>query len=233
MCWWRYVLVCSALSCAHAAASPADPPKPSEAAAVPLPESATVFLGCGFLLAENHGPSTFSVLLPARVAKQPRKSASVFVLDGVLVQVAVVRASEMGDPQLRGIALLQKQMLWESKYVADAKAWPDVRPSGGPIDLGLGDVKTMLWGFDAPELFEVDGVRMNRMAYVTAAVDDVVLSIASPLRPDDDSRPVARVLFRSMRTLRRERSPVDIFAISAAVQEGKTVPGTCSRVGAP
>jgi hypothetical protein len=131
------------------------------------------------------------------------------------------------------LALLRKLQGSSCLTHVGREGWPDVRPSGGPIDLGLGDVKTMLWGFDAPELFEVDGVRMNRMAYVTAAVDDVVLSIASPLRPDDDSRPVARVLFRSMRTLRRERSPVDIFAISAAVQEGKTVPGTCSRVSAP
>ena len=111
------------------------------------------------------------------------------------------------------------------------KGWPPLRGGGDPIDLGLGDIKTFLWGYDAPEIFEVEGVKHNRMAHVTAAVDDIVLTLAAPLRPEDDSRPIARVLFRSMRTLRREKAPVDIFAIRAAALEGKPYLELCARVG--
>ncbi len=231
--WGRLLVVCFAVSCAAAAQPPAVPRKASEPAGIPLPESATVFLGCGFLLAENHGSTLFSVVLPAREAKQLQKDGSVVILDDVLVQVAVARAAEMGEPQLRGASLLQKHMLWESQYVAKAKEWPHLRPFGDPIDLGLGDIKTMLWGYDAPEIFEVEGVGMNRMVYVTAAIDGFVLTFASPMRPEDDSRVVARVLFRSMRTLRREPSPVDVFAISKAAQDDKALPAACSRVGPP
>src|SRR4029077_1537303 len=55
MKWWRFLLLCSAISCAHTERQPAGPPKAREPASLPLPESATIFLGCGFLLAENHG----------------------------------------------------------------------------------------------------------------------------------------------------------------------------------
>jgi hypothetical protein len=230
--WWTlliYVLVLA--SCAHVAGPAAEPSKAKEAAIL-LPESATVFLGCGFLLAEHHGATVFSAVLAGDEMKQVKSDGSVILLDGVLVQVTVAPASEIGAPTLRGTDLLQRHMLWEAKYVTDAKNWPALHPGGDPIDLGLGDIKTMIWGYDAPELFEVEGVKMNRTMYVTAAIDDFVLTLGAPMRPEDDARHTGRVLFRSMRTLRREAAPIDIFAISAAAQAGKPSRETCSRVGA-
>jgi hypothetical protein len=165
--------------------------------------------------------------------KQSAKDPSVVVLDGVLVQAATTSTAEMGLPSLRGTDLLQQHMLWESQYVAHAKNWPALRPGGAPIDIGLGDIKTMMWAYDAPELFDVQGVQMSRMMYVTAAIDDFVLTLGAPLQSGDDAARTAGVLVRGMRTLRREATPIDVFAVSAAAQANQPMPETCSRVGPP
>ena len=222
---------CLLASCAHAAGPVAQPSKAKEAA-IPPPESTTVVLSCGFLLAENHGTTIFSAVLAGDEMKQSTRHPSVVVIDGVLIQTAVASASDIGAPTLRGIELLQRHMLWEAQYVAKGKNWPVLHPGGDPIDLGLGDIKTMLWGYDAPEPFEVEGVTMNRTMYVTAAIDNFVLTLGAPMRPEDDARHTGRVLFRGMRTLRRETGPIDVFAISGAAQAGKPMTEICSRAGA-
>jgi hypothetical protein len=214
---------------APAGAPPAQ--APAGAPLEPLP-SARIFIGCGFLLAQNHGTTAFSVVLPAATPKQSQYDPSVVLLDGVLVKTGVTTAGEIGAPKLRGYDLLRRQMSWQADRVASTHGWPKLKPEGEPFDLGLeGDVKVWFWGLDAPEPFEVEGVKVNRVAYVTAAVDDVVLTLASPLRPEDDPGPVARVMSRAMRSLRRSPSPIDVFAVQETALAGKLDPAFCARVG--
>jgi hypothetical protein len=181
---------------------------------------------------ENHGKTTFSLVLPAAKPKQSKVNPSVVLLDGVLVQTAVATAAELGAPTLRGQDLLQHQMEWEADRMAKKRGWPALRPQGAPMDLGLGrDIKMWFWGLDAPEPFDVDGVKVNRVAYVSVAIDDVVLTLASPLRPEDDPGPIARVMSRAMRSLRRSPAPIDVFAVQETAISGKLDPAFCARVG--
>src|SRR5262245_10440980 len=194
----RYLFLLLAAGCARPAAAPppvAPAPRPVAAArgasppvALPapkpantpleLPPSATIFIGCGFLRVENHGSTTFSLVLPATEPKQSKVNPSVVLLDGVLVQAAVATAAELGAPALRGQDLLRHQMAWEADRMARRRGWNLPPPSGQPIDLGLGgDIKMWFWGVDAPAPFDVDGVKVDRIAYLSVAVDDVVLTL--------------------------------------------------------
>ena len=116
--------------------------------------------------------------------------------------------------------------------MAKRRGWKNLPPpSGQPIELGLSrDIKVWFWGLDAPEPFEIDGVKVNRVAYLSVAVDDVVLTLASPLRPQDDFRPAARVMSRAMRSLRRSPTPIDVFALQDAALAGKLDSELCARV---
>ena len=257
----RYLFLLLATACARPAAAPppvAPPPSPlttapvapiapgpaappavalpaPQAANTPveLPSSATIFIGCGFLRVENHGATTFSLVLPAAKPQQSKMNPSVVLLDDVLIQAAVTSAAEIGAPALRGQDLLVQQMSWEAERMAKRRGWKNLPPpSGQPIELGLGgDIKTWFWGLDAPESFVVDGVKVNRVAYLSVAVDDVVLTLASPLRQEDDPDPIARVMSRAMRSLRRSASPIDVFTVQETAMAGKLDPAFCARVG--
>ena len=225
------------LASAPVAPSPAAPPPVAAApdpASAPLevPPSTRIRIGCGFLLVENHGPTAFSLVLPATKPMQSKTDPSAVLLDGVLVQSAATSAAAMGAAKLSGHDLLRHQMVWQANFIAHGQGWPNLRPTGDPIDLGLGgDLRTWFWGLDAPELFEVEGVKVNRVAHLSVAVDDVVLTLASPLRPQDDFRPAARVMSRAMRSLRRSPTPIDVFALQDAALAGKLDSEFCARVG--
>jgi hypothetical protein len=238
----RYLFLLLATACARPATAPPPPvaPPPVASAAtqpaktpLELPPSATIFIGCGFLRVENHGSTTFSLVLPAAKPMQSKLNPSVVLLDGVLIQAGVSSAAGIGAPTLRGQDLLRQQMAWEADRMAKRQGWKNLPPpSGMPIELGLGgDIKLWFWGLDAPEPFEVDGVKIDRVAYLSVAVDDVVLSLASPLRPEDDYDPVARVMSRAMRSLRRSPSPIDVFSVQETAMAGKLDPAFCARVG--
>jgi hypothetical protein len=101
---WAFFIVL-VTSCAHARSPVAQPSRTGDEP-IPLPASATVFLGCGFLLVENHGATLFSAVLAGKEMKQSAKDPSVVVLDGVLVRAATTSAAAMGLPSLRGTDLL-------------------------------------------------------------------------------------------------------------------------------
>ena len=227
------------LASAPVAPAPAAPPPPvasapgpaSASAPLEVPPSTRIRIGCGFLLVENHGPTAFSLVLPATKPMQSKTDPSAVLLDGVLVQSAATSAAAMGAAKLSGYDLLRHQMLWQADFVAHGQGWPNLQPTGDPIDLGLGGgLRTWFWGLDAPELFEVEGVKVNRVAHLSVAVDDVVLTLASPLRPQDDYRPAARVMSRAMRSLRRSPTPIDVFALQDAALAGKLDAEFCARV---
>ncbi|HVT07520.1 MAG TPA: hypothetical protein VHO67_08685 [Polyangia bacterium] len=215
--------------CAHQApVSTARPERAPTAESIPLPASATVFLGCGFLLAENHGSTHFSLLLTGHDLKQDRRDPTVFIVDDVLFQTTVATASTIGDARLRGLELLRRHMAWEAAYVAEVKHWSSLRPYGHPVGQ-VREFPMFLWGYDAPEPVLVAGAKVNRMLYLGIAVDDVVFTIAAALRPGDDPGGVSRVLARVARTVRRSQGPLDVFAIAGALKPG--VPAAdCSRV---
>jgi hypothetical protein len=198
-----------------------------------LPSSATIFIGCGFLRVENHGSTTFSLVLPAAKPMQSKDNPSVVLLDDVLIQAAVTSAADIGAPSSRGMDLLRRQMVWEADRMASRRGWKNLPPpSGQPIELGLaGDMKVWFWGLDAPAPFDVDGVKVDRIAYLSVAVDDVVLTLASPIRPNENPDPVARVMSRAMRSVRRSPSPIDVFAVQETAMAGKLDPAFCARVG--
>jgi hypothetical protein len=236
-----YLFLLLAAACARPAAAPppvAPPPVALPAPQPPntplaLPPSATIYIGCGFLRVENHGSTTFSLVLPAAEPKQSKVNPSVVLLDGVLIQAGVASAAGIGAPALRGQDLLRHQMSWEADRMAKRAGWKNLQPpSGQPIELGLGgDIKIWFWGLDAPQPFDVDGVKVNRVAYLSVAVDDVVLTLASPLRPEDDPDPIARVMSRAMRSLRRSASPIDVFSVQETAMAGKLDSAFCARVG--
>lgn len=182
------------------------------------PPSASVFVGCGFLRIENHGGTSFTVLLRGEHAVQfPLQDQTVFDLDDVLVETTTPSAELIGAPAARGEDLLRRHMEWEAAWTARQHGWTGFRPAGAPLDLGTG-VPAMLWGYDAPTPLDVMGQSVTRMMYLTAAVDDVVFVLAAPLRPGDDPGRIGRTLRNAMRTLRKSPVPVDPLAFSRRLQ---------------
>lgn len=118
-------------------------------------------------------------------------------------------------------------MDWQAAYVAGVKHWSSLRPYGDPIGQVRG-FSMFLWGYNAPEPIEVEGAKVNRIAYLGTAMDDVVFTMAAAFRPGDDPSGVSRVLSRLARSFRRAQGPVGVFAISRALKPG--VPAAdCSR----
>src|SRR5215831_12875956 len=134
----RYLFLLLATACARPAAAPPPvlPARPAVALAAPepaktppgLPPSATIFIGCGFLRVENHGSTTFSIVLPAAKPMQSKENPSVLLLDDVLVQAAVTSAADIGAPALRGEELLRHQMSWEADRMAQRQGWKNLPP---------------------------------------------------------------------------------------------------------
>jgi hypothetical protein len=125
-------------------------------------------------------------------------------------------------------------MEWESAYISKEMGWPPQRLAEDSEAIDVPGFETLLWAFDAPAPYELEGVLVNRVAYLTVAIDGHVLALATVFRPEDEMRPGMRLLRRIARTLRREPSPVDIFAVSRAARAA-TGPllEVCSRVGPP
>jgi hypothetical protein len=178
------------------------------------PPSASVFVGCGFFLIENHGRTTFTVLLRGEHAVQlPLEDQTIFDLDEVLVETTTASAELVGAPAARGEYLLRRHMEWEAEWTARQYGWTGFQPTGAPVDLGT-DVPAMVWGYDAPTPLDVMGQSVTRMMYMTAAVDDVVFVLAAPLRSGDDPGRIGRTLRNAMRTVRKSPAPVDPVAFS-------------------
>ncbi|MFL5540667.1 MAG: hypothetical protein ACJ8J0_16875 [Longimicrobiaceae bacterium] len=210
--------------------TPAAAQVPAPSAADSLPTSASVFVGCGFLLVENHGTTNFTVLLRADDARQAsQESGSLWVLDGVAVETQVADAATMGAPQARGDQLLHRHREWETGYTAETNGWTGLRTTAPRmIDLN-GGMRAMTWSYDTPTPLRVLGFEVTRVLYVTTAVDDLVFVMSAPLRPDDDAERVLRTIHRSLATLRSSDRPTDVYALSAQVQGGPRPWAGCPR----
>jgi hypothetical protein len=214
---WAWILAAAIFSsCSHgSSASPnSDPSSRFE------PASGAVFVGCGFLVAEHHGATNFTVLMVAEEAKQvPDKENTAWVLDGVLVETTSASASDIGFPSARGESLLQRHLDWETKDLGKKSAWMNLKPPTiGKIDLGV-EFPTMTWIVDATGDAEVLGVKIAHLLYVTAAIDDVVFVMAAPMRSRDELGVVGPSLQRSLRTLKKVSRPTDILKLSKEVRE--------------
>ena len=185
------------------------------------PASGAVFVGCGYLVVENHGSTHFTVLIAGKDVGQARKGQSIFVVDGVLIETTSATAQEIGSPSARGLTLLRNYMAWESAYSAKMNGWPAVHPDGDAVPLGTPGIDAFMWGYDFPRPIEVLGQTAVRVAYLTAAIDDVVFVASAPARSDDNLQVVAQRLGRVVRALRRSPAPIDIFKLSADLKASK------------
>jgi hypothetical protein len=206
-------------------AAPATPPSEASIAAAlgdtAGPPSASVFVGCGFLLIQNHGRTSFTVLLRGEHAVQfPLQDQTVFDLDEVLVETTTASAELVGAPAARGEELLRRHMEWEAAWTARQNGWTGFRPTSAPLDLGTG-IPAMLWGYDMPTPLRVMGESVTSVMYLTAAVEDVVFVLAAPLRPGDDPARVSRTLHDGVLTLRKSPWPVDPVAFSRQLQAAR------------
>src|SRR5678810_1031100 len=84
---------------------------------------------------ENHGTTTFSLVLPAAKPQQSKMNPSVVLLDDVLIQAAVTSAAEIGAPALRGQDLLVQQMSWEAERMAKRRGWKNLPPPAAQTEL--------------------------------------------------------------------------------------------------
>jgi hypothetical protein len=190
----------------------------SAASAAP-PVSGSVFVGCGFLVAENHGATNFTVLLAADHARTfPAGTEGAFILDNVAVQTTSATAKGMGAPTLRGQALLQRHLEWEAQYLSTRPAWKGLEsPEIGKIDLGL-PMPTLAWVVKPTGRVEVLGQPIVGLLYVTVAIDDVVFALVGPMRSPREIEIVGPAFQRILRTLRQTSSPTDIFALSTRLK---------------
>lgn len=205
-------------------------PTPSSTPMGSVPSGA-VAVGCGFLLVDNDAHPPFSVLLKGRDVRQaPTAGELVFVLDGVLVEVTTTTAEEVGVPGSRGTALLEAHKEWELDHLRRTKEWPGLKAAGGgPLDIGAAQAEALMWGVDFPAEVEVMGQMANRLAFVTAAIDDSVLVLGIPLRAADDPRIPAMKAGSILRTLERLPGPLDVHALAADLQKSQKPWKGCAR----
>jgi hypothetical protein len=112
-------------------------------------------------------------------------------------------------------------MAWESAYTAKKNGWPSVHPDGEAVPLGIPGIEAFMWGYDFPSSMEVLGQTVVRVAYLTAAIDDVVFVASAPARSDDDLHVVWQRLGRVVRALRRSSAPIDLFKLSGELKASK------------
>ena len=181
--------------------------------------SGAVFVGCGYLLADNHGRESFTVLLRGdHVHTLPVESREMWVVDDVLMELTSVRARDMGVPSARGAALLRAHRDWELAFTARSNGWPPLRASRGQVDAGQAGIPTLLWGYDVPGALTVFDVPIPRVMYLTAAIGDLVFVMSLPMRVSDAPGRVARIAGRAMRSLRRANGPIDLNALSRQIR---------------
>jgi hypothetical protein len=166
----------------------------------------------------------------AEEAKRVPGKENFVVLDGVLMEVGTTTAKEMDAAGVRGMDLLRAHQKWELEYTSKVNSWPEIRPSSQTLDLGLRGIPVLFWGYDVPGKLEVLGETVVRIAYVTAAVDDVVFVLSVPLRPGDDVRVPAQKTGQIMRTLKRLEHRVDVHSLAAEVKETVGIWRDC-RIG--
>ena len=199
---------------AQSAAAAAPPTVPAR-----IPESAAIFVGCGHLLVENHGPTAFTVLLKGEHVHQLPVEENVWVLDNdVLTEITTAKARDMGAPAARGTELLSKYMEWESAYTARQNGWPPIRADVGLVDEETGDAPVMTWGYATPTPVSLFDQTITRVLYATAAVDSVVFVMSLPLRANDDPGVVSQTALAALVTLRKSDGPIDPHALSARIQ---------------
>jgi hypothetical protein len=178
-----------------------------------------VFVGCGYLLAQDHGRESFTVLLRGdHVHSLPVESGEMWVIDDVLVELTSVRARDLGVPSARGAALLRAHRDWELAFTARSNGWPPIRATGGQADAGQAGIPTMRWAYDVPGALTVFDQRIPRVMYLTAAIADLVFVMGLPMRASDDPGRVARIASRAMRSLRRANGPVDVNGLARQVR---------------
>jgi len=183
------------------------------------PRGGSVFVGCGYLVIENHGETSFTVILTARQVRHiPSEIGNLYTLDNVLVETQAASAAQIGDPTLRGIELLRRHQAWELDHTEKVNGWPPISVETCAPSLQLNGMEILAWSYRAPRPFELLGQTVTKVAYLTAAIDDVVFVLAAPLRESDDDRLAAKVMGESLRTLRRTRPPLDVFEVSAQLK---------------
>jgi hypothetical protein len=205
-----YLLLALIVGCAHAKTDPPGPTAP--------PTSGAVFVGCGYLYVGNEGQAPFSALLPAKDARQVPGKDLLLVLDGVLLEVQLTTARTIGAPEARGLDLLRAHQRWESEYTSRVNSWPPLKATITPLDYGVPGMAALMWGYDVPGKLQVLGQEVDRMAYVTAAIDDAVFVLAAPLRPGEEVKGPAQKTGQIMRSLKRLDRAVDLQALAAEVK---------------
>lgn len=193
--------------------------------------SGAVFVGCGYLFVDNEGRPPFSALLSGvSVTQVPTGGELVFVSDGTLVEVTTTTAEEIGVSNARGAALLRSHEDWELDHLKRTKEWPGLKAKeGGPLDVGTAEVQSLMWGVDLPAEVEVRGQMVNRLAFVTAAIDDSVLVLGMPLRASDDTRLTAAKAGSMLRSIKRLPGPLDLDAFAAELKASKPPWKGCPR----
>lgn len=230
-----FTLLASA-TCSHAQLVPASPkatiPPGMVRTAVPAkePSSGSVFVGCGFLLAENYGRTTFTVLLPAEQARSvPNGKFTAWILDDVLVETVSTTVDDVKAPKLRGAPLLREYMDLEMQYLATIPGWAGVeRPEIGNIDLGV-PFPTLSWMAKPTGNVEVLGQKITGLLYVASAIEDVVFVVAAPIRSPADLPAAGPMIERILRTLRRTTAPTDIHALSDQIKNSDEPWPGCPR----
>ncbi|HTM46686.1 MAG TPA: hypothetical protein VL137_17145 [Polyangiaceae bacterium] len=235
------VFLCSALTCAlNGCGTTASTPTNTATAATPAGgqqemaparkpahlATAAVFVGCGFLYAGNAGQVPFSVFLAARDAEKIPRNDHLLVLDGILMEVQSTTAEEIGT-SARGKELLLEHQRWELEYTSQSNHWPDLTPSSASIDLQIPGIDAIAWAYAVPSAVRVLGEPIDRMMYVTAAIEDAVFVLAVPLRPGDDPAVPAERTWNIIATIKRLDRGLDPLAISQQIKTSHEVWKDC------
>jgi len=151
-----------------------------------------------------------------------------FVLDDVVVEVSTTTAREVGAPAARGTDLLEAHMRWEVEHLRQSMGWSAVEVAGGGLLSAGASDEAAMWGLDLPSDMDVMGQRVDRLAFVTAVLDDAVLALTLPLKAGADVRAPALKAGAIMRTLRRLSAPVDVVALGEEVKASHRPWSGCS-----
>lgn len=161
--------------------------------------------------------------------KPPNPKA--WLLDGSLVQLELVTATQLQADKLRDKDLLDAFRSRQLAALARNNGWPapearvfmsePARP-GSPL-------QAQVWAFTAPGRLEVLGVPVTGMTFATVAVDDLLLVASIPFRPGDDPQTSLQLFVSLLGSVEKKPGAPDAAALAERVRQRSAADPTCSQ----
>ena len=186
---------------------------PREAAAAPAKASQggpwfALVTPDGLLVAINDHSLHMTLELRGADVRPGRDDATLYLVDGQIVQFTVASSTDLGAGGTQGKALLEVHMAWESRYIAESLGLPNV-----PRRLAEGDAPAgrpwLVWVIDQTPLPDSTAeTRGTGNVFATTVVEGQILVVSSPIVGAATDTDVSKRLIEILASLDMRAAPI-------------------------